>query len=46
MQIVNKIKNSDRFVVWLSFMVGLNAKTLYRVQELTDPSRLVINLKH
>ncbi len=44
--IINEIKNSDWFEGYLSFAVGLKEKRLYRVRELSKPTRLVIDFKH
>ncbi|HEX8251111.1 MAG TPA: hypothetical protein VF599_23255 [Pyrinomonadaceae bacterium] len=43
--IVNEIKMSNWWEGVLSLAVGLKAKKLYRVSELSDPARLVVDFK-
>lgn len=45
MPVVQEIKNSDWFEGSLAFAIGLKAKKLYRVQELANPARLVVDFK-
>lgn len=45
MPVIQEIKNSDWFEGSLAFAIGLKAKKLYRVQELSNPSRLVLDFK-
>lgn len=45
MPVIQEIKNSDWFEGSLAFAIGLKAKKLYRVQELSNPARLVVDFK-
>jgi hypothetical protein len=45
MPVVQEIKNSDWFEGSLAFAIGLKARKLYRVQELSNPARLVVDFK-
>ncbi|HEX9960386.1 MAG TPA: hypothetical protein VGB00_05610 [Pyrinomonadaceae bacterium] len=45
MPVVNEIKMSNWWEGVLSLAVGLKAKKLYRVQELSNPARLVVDFK-
>jgi hypothetical protein len=45
MPVVQEIKNSDWFEGSLAFAIGLKAKKLYRVQELSNPARLAVDFK-
>ena len=44
--ILQDIKSVDWFENFFSFAVGLKIKKPFRVQELSSPSRLVIDFKH
>jgi hypothetical protein len=43
---VRDIKTVDWFENFFSFAVGLKAKKAFRVRELSNPTRLVIDFKH
>jgi hypothetical protein len=45
MPVIQEIKNSDFFEGYLAFAVGLKARTVYRVRQLSNPARLVIDFK-
>jgi hypothetical protein len=45
MPVIQEIKNSDFFEGYLAFAIGLKARTVYRVQQLSNPARLVVDLK-
>lgn len=45
MPVIQEIKNSDWFEGSLAFAIGLRAKKLYRVEELSNPARLVVDFK-
>jgi hypothetical protein len=45
--IVSEIKNSEFFDEgYLSFVIGLKERKIYRVQQLSNPARLVIDFKY
>lgn len=44
--IVTEIKNSEWFEGYLSFAIGLRMRKPFRVQQLSNPARLVIDFKH
>jgi hypothetical protein len=44
--VVRDIKTVDWFENFFSFAVGLKAKKAFRVRELSNPTRLVIDFKH
>ena len=44
--ILQDIKSVDWFENFFSFAIGLKAKKPFRVQELSNPTRLVIDFKH
>jgi hypothetical protein len=43
--VVTEIKNSEWFEGYLSFAIGLRKRTPFRVQQLSNPARLVIDFK-
>jgi hypothetical protein len=43
--LVTEIKNSEWFEGYLSFAIGLRMRKPFRVQQLSNPSRLVIDFK-
>jgi hypothetical protein len=43
--VVTEIKNSEWFEGYLSFAIGLKRRTPFRVQQLSNPARLVIDFK-
>ncbi|MBV9958518.1 MAG: hypothetical protein JO360_08860 [Acidobacteria bacterium] len=44
--LVTEIRNSEWFEGYLSFAIGLRKRTPFRVQQLSNPSRLVIDFKN
>ncbi len=44
--LVTEIKNSEWFEGYLSFAIGLKMRKPFRVQQLSNPARLVIDFKH
>ena len=44
--VIREIRNSEFFEGYLSFVIGLKDRKLFRVQQLSNPARLVIDFKN